>query len=752
MAPASPANRLSSASHRQPFMQLPSNQSVDQPSTAVPSDIEEDGATTAQLLPGEHSTSGADASQQRKSQRQKVENFSQAELRTVHTKQKYFSGRTVSLRFLAASVVLTFGLNLALLLYARAKAQLADGTYLVARGQCENIKALDTGLHAVINVLGILVLAAVGSYIAVLSAPTREDLNRFHGQGAWFEIGIPSLRNLKYVGFTKRWLCVALFFVSWPIHIIYNSIIYVHLTTTSYYWLIATQDFQNGAPFSLEGLPPNSYNAPLEYNPDYFNLYQYQQKVQQMQSDALTYTVLDASDCLKIYSNLYVSTFADVILVSPDTNRSNSLLAWDMTFSDTTSWLCAPVSGFEDIEAPSGTDVLCNFKHLEKHQQDWTSFGHPIKECLARPVTLDCTIEMSPSLMITVLITNGFLVLIMLITLTALRAKTDRSLTCFGDVLASYLQVEDEHSREMCLADRRRIEHFWRTRGQAAPLHTTARRWNQAMSRRRVRFVILLLCGGLIAVIICLAYTLYIVHSDRKLPITWTGLLELGFGSTSISEDLEMNLDGSSMASLSVLANIPQIFLAIITLMTNAAFVEMTQAAEYSSFSRSAKYLRVSKPIGMQRGTYLFSMPYKYAIPIQGITAALHWTVSQSIVPLQVSALTTDGSLPFDDVLDLAFSPLAIIASTIMAALLLISVLLYGLRNLTPPMPLASSCSLALSAATHPQQSLTSPLDPDAAYSEVHWGVTHYNEDGTGHCSFTSAKDLEVLDEHAFYR
>lgn len=190
---------------------------MDQPGDVDAPEIEDNGVSTDQLLPSVHNTNGFDASQRSKAHH--TECFSEAELRKVSTKQKYFSGRTVSLRFLASCVALTFGLNLALLLYARGKAQLADGTYLVARGQCSKIKNLNTGLHAVINVLGILVLAAVGSYISLLSAPTRETLNRFHEQGIWFEIGIPSLRNLKYVGFVKKWLCVALFFVSWPIHI-----------------------------------------------------------------------------------------------------------------------------------------------------------------------------------------------------------------------------------------------------------------------------------------------------------------------------------------------------------------------------------------------------------------------------------------------------------------------------------------------------------------------------------------------------
>lgn len=157
----------------------------------------------------------------------------------------------------------------------------------------------------------------------------------------------------------------------------------------------------------------------------------------------------------------------------------------------------------------------------------------------------------------------------------------------------------------------------------------------------------------------------------------------------------------------------------------------------------------------MQRGTYQFSMPYRVAIPAKGITAALQWTMSQSIISLQVTALTTDGSDPFGDILDLAFSSLAIIASTITAGVLLLSVLIYGLRKLTHPVPLASSCSLALSAAAHSQKSSIPPIDFDAAYREVQWGVTHYNEDRRGfltrHFSFTSARDLEIVDEHALY-
>lgn len=47
-------------------------------------------------------------------------------------------------------------------------------------------------------------------------------------------------------------------------------------------------------------------------------------------------------------------------------------------------------------------------------------------------------------------------------------------------------------------------------------------------------------------------------------------------------------------------------------------------------------------------------------------------------------------------------------------------------------MPLASTCSAAISAACHP-----SPDDIDAAVLPVQWGVVS-TKDGIGHCSFSS--------------
>jgi len=142
-------------------------------------------------------------------------------------------------------------------------------------------------------------------------------------------------------------------------------------------------------------------------------------------------------------------------------------------------------------------------------------------------------------------------------------------------------------------------------------------------------------------------------------------------------------------------------------------------------------------------------MPYKFAIPVQAITAALHWCISQSIVPIKVTAYPTDGTdFDFGDTADLAFAPLAIIASTCMAGILVIATLIFSLRKLQPPMPLASNCSLALSAAAHPSETMG---DLDWAYKPVQWGMTHFKPDGTGHLSFAASEGLLSLDEHDYH-
>ena len=70
--------------------------------------------------------------------------------------------------------------------------------------------------------------------------------------------------------------------------------------------------------------------------------------------------------------------------------------------------------------------------------------------------------------------------------------------------------------------------------------------------------------------------------------------------------------------------------------------------------------------------------------------------------------------------------------------ILVAALLLLGMRNFPSGMPLASTCSAAISAACHPPL----PDDEEAYRFPVQWGVVSHNAQGVGHCAFTTARDV----------
>lgn len=76
------------------------------------------------------------------------------------------------------------------------------------------------GIHAVINILGTLLLGASNYVMQVLGAPTRQQVDAAHHKQTSLFIGVPNLRNLRWVG-AKRlivWLLLAL--SALPLHLL----------------------------------------------------------------------------------------------------------------------------------------------------------------------------------------------------------------------------------------------------------------------------------------------------------------------------------------------------------------------------------------------------------------------------------------------------------------------------------------------------------------------------------------------------
>ena len=58
-------------------------------------------------------------------------------------------------------------------------------------------------LHLAINVLSTILLSASNYCIQCLSSPTRQEVNKAHANAEWLDIGVPSIRDLRYIGWRR---------------------------------------------------------------------------------------------------------------------------------------------------------------------------------------------------------------------------------------------------------------------------------------------------------------------------------------------------------------------------------------------------------------------------------------------------------------------------------------------------------------------------------------------------------------------
>ena len=153
---------------------------------------------------------------------------------------------------------------------------------------------------------------------------------------------------------------------------------------------------------------------------------------------------------------------------------------------------------------------------------------------------------------------------------------------------------------------------------------------------------------------------------------------------------------------------------------------------EWSGYAHFRKPLRVTSPAGSQRSTYRLQLPYIYGIPLLVLSGTLHWLVSQSIFLALVDYYQDGFLLHLQSEPRLGYSCIAIITVIALGGMAVIIGILHGFRRYKPGMPLAGSCSAAISAACHRPNE-----DVDAPYKPVMWGAVK-TKNSIGHCCFTS--------------
>ena len=238
----------------------------------------------------------------------------------------------------------------------------------------------------------------------------------------------------------------------------------------------------------------------------------------------------------------------------------------------------------------------------------------------------------------------------------------------------------------------------------------------------------------------CLGLLIYGVHQTYF--YSFSSLLSLGLGTVSIQTIIFWSLPNSGTVGLLsnvLVANLPQLILSIAYFTYNGLFTSMLAGLEWSQMAWQKKSLRVSQnPQGEQRSSYFLQLPYRYAIPLMGFSAVMHWLISQSIFLIAVEGYDPQGN-PMMDEWDLeiegehytcGWSPLAVLLVMCGGVFMIAGAIGMGWRKYQPGMPLRGTNSAVLAAACH-----VAGGEGNIECKKLKWGVV-----STGHCAFSSGE------------
>lgn len=184
-----------------------------------------------------------------------------------------------------------------------------------------------------------------------------------------------------------------------------------------------------------------------------------------------------------------------------------------------------------------------------------------------------------------------------------------------------------------------------------------------------------------------------IVAMPSNMKLWHSGLGTIA-GSDLFSQDLSI-IGGTS------LANVPQALLSYFYLLFNTVITSMLVGAEWIRFFLDKKWLRVSTPMGQQRSTYWLQVPFKYTLPLKFFSGLLHWSASQSLFLVNITFTTSDHRKLYgsDDISTCVYSPLAIMLTTLIGRLIVLSGVGLAHHHYPAGMPLADTRSASVSAA-----------------------------------------------------
>ena len=344
------------------------------------------------------------------------------------------------------------------------------------------------------------------------------------------------------------------------------------------------------------------------------------------------------------------------------------------------------------------------------NNKNWTTYSGVVKECRSEITDEHCKLQFSTAILSVVIVCNLVKALSML--LLFLEYNFDPLVT-LGDAIQSFIERPDPNTSDMCYAGREDINvlcksgQSWNS-SQLGLRKVRKYRWWNAVGRTRwitcicCMVVTLFATAGLLSVAVLSDARFY---GSSFFISNWGR----GFGQLTPSSIIKLHRTKRLPFALAVLlANAPQSLLSFLYLMYNAVYSSMLMGKEWDGYAGKPKYLRVSSPQKNQRSTYWLQLPFRYAIPLMVLSGLLHWLTSQSIYLARIEIVQNPPQYPYvknevDVISTISFSTIALIFVVLSSIFAIIAVVVTGRRRYKHPnIPVAGSCSAAISAACHP--------------------------------------------------
>lgn len=124
---------------------------------------------------------------------------------------------------IAINALIAFGIliiSVVCLTLAISRSSLLGGEAPIYSGSCVGARRIHLGLQVLVGAFAVALLAAANYAFQVLSSPTRLEVALAHEERRWLDIGVPSVRNLRFISRLRVLMIVGVLLVSFTIHVL----------------------------------------------------------------------------------------------------------------------------------------------------------------------------------------------------------------------------------------------------------------------------------------------------------------------------------------------------------------------------------------------------------------------------------------------------------------------------------------------------------------------------------------------------